>query len=82
MALALSATTGMCAVAGSARRIFSAWIPAADTGQIDIHQDDIRPGGARKLDAEVSRSPRSASGYPGGADEILDQLQVGRMSSI
>ena len=42
------ATTGMCAVAGSSRRIFRASI-AADAGQIDVHQDHIGPVDARAI---------------------------------
>ena len=62
------------------RRVFSEdsqRFDTADTRQIDVHQDDIRPRGARNLDAAVA-VPRSQQADIGPArDEILDQHQIG-----
>ena len=53
IALALSATTGMCAVAGSRAQDLQG-LDAADAGQVDVHQDHVRLAGARDLDAEIA----------------------------
>ena len=70
--------TGMCAVAGSSRQDLQR-LDAADAGQVDVHQDDVRQRGARNLDAAIA-VPRAQQADVGPArDEILDQHQVGRI---
>ena len=44
--------------------------------QIDVHQDDIRPGGARNLDAAGAVRTQQADIGP-ARDEIFDQHQIG-----
>ena len=78
MALALSAITGMCAVAGSSRRILQRF-DAADAGQIDVHQDDIRPRGARNLDAAVAVHRAQQADFGPPRDELLDQHHIRRV---
>ena len=77
-ALALSAMIGICAVAGSARRILHG-LDAADAGQVDVHQDHLRLIGARELDAEVAVRGAQQAQVGAARDELLDQLQVGRI---
>ena len=77
-ALALSAMIGMCAVAGSARRIFMRF-DAADARQVDVHQDHVRQIGARELDAEVAVGRAQQAQVGTARDQLLDQLQVGRI---
>ena len=54
-------------------------LDTADVRQIDVHQDHLRLGGARKLDAEspVHRGQQAQIGA--ARDEFLNQLQVGRV---
>ena len=61
MALALRATTGICAVSGIIAKDFKS-LDAADAGKVDVHEDHVRLVGSRKLDAPVSVSWRSAGG--------------------
>ena len=54
-------------------------LDAADARQIDVHQDHVRQGGARHLDA-ADAVPRAEQADVGPArDEVLDQHQVGRI---
>ena len=76
-ALALSATTGMCAVAGSSARMPSAW--TTDTGQIDVHQDDIRQRGTGDLDATAGVGCGQQVDIGPACDEIFDQHQIRRV---
>ena len=66
----------MCFVAGSSRRIFSAW-NAADARQIDVHQDHIREMGACQRDAEIAIVRAQHAYMRVVLDDLLDQHQVG-----
>ena len=68
----------MCAVAGSSPQNLQG-LDAADAGQVDVHQDHLRLVRAGQLDAErpVHRAQQADVGAP--RDELLDQLQVGRV---
>src|SRR5438874_1029540 len=54
-------------------------VGAADAGQIDSHQYHLRPGGARKLDAQFSVHGGQQAEVWAARDELLDELQVGRI---
>src|ERR1700761_5718330 len=50
---------------------------AADPGQIDIHQDDFRTIGSRKLDAQIPVRRTQQAHIRAPREELLDQFQVG-----
>ena len=51
----------------------------ADAGQVDVHQDHLRLIGARELDAEIAVRRAQQAQVGAARDELLDQLQVGRI---
>ena len=54
-------------------------LDSADAGQVDVHQDHLRLIGARELDAEIAVGRAQQAQVGAAGDELLDQLQVGRV---
>ena len=54
-------------------------LDAADAGQVDVHQDHVRQVGAGELDAEVAVGRAQQAQVGPARDQLLDQLQVGRI---